>query len=95
MKAEKYLQSIGLENVIDKEFFNDDDKSWYKVQELMESYHKAKLEELLIGEQTIYVTNSSPSDIYAAFDSENRASIEAEESGCYATQITLYKGQRI
>lgn len=43
MNADKYLESIGLENVIDEEFFNNDDKSWYKVQELMESYHQAKL----------------------------------------------------
>jgi hypothetical protein len=48
MKAEKYLKSIGLENVIDEEFFNDDDKSWYKVQELMEAYHQAKLDLLTI-----------------------------------------------
>jgi len=48
MKAEKYLESIGLENVIDEEFFNNDDKSWYKVQELMESYHQAKLDLLTI-----------------------------------------------
>ena len=44
MKADKYLEIIGLGNVIDEEYFNDDDKSWYKVQELMESYHKAKLD---------------------------------------------------
>jgi hypothetical protein len=48
MKAENYLESIGLRNVIDEEFFNDDDKSWYKVQELMESYHQAKLDLLTI-----------------------------------------------
>jgi len=48
MKAEKYLESIGLENVIDEEFFNADDKSWYKVQELMEAYHQAKLDLLTI-----------------------------------------------
>lgn len=46
-------------------------------------------------EQTIYITNSSPDDVYAAFDSENRGSIEAEESGCYTTKITLYKGERV
>tara|TARA_R110002020_G_scaffold416429_1_gene625745 strand:+ start:163 stop:489 length:327 start_codon:yes stop_codon:yes gene_type:complete len=43
MDAKKYLESIGLENVIDEEFFNDDDKSWYKVQELMEAYHQSKV----------------------------------------------------
>lgn len=48
MKADKYLESIGLSNVIDEEFFNDDDKSWYKVQELMEAYHQAKLDLLTI-----------------------------------------------
>ena len=49
MNADKYLESIGLENVIDEEFFNNDDKSWYKVQELMESYHQAKLKLLGIA----------------------------------------------
>jgi hypothetical protein len=44
MKAEKYLESIGLEDVKDTEFFNDDDKSWYKLPELMEEYHQAKLD---------------------------------------------------
>ena len=48
MKADKYLESIGLGNVIDEEFFNDDDKSWYKVQELMESYHQSKLDLLTV-----------------------------------------------
>jgi uncharacterized ParB-like nuclease family protein len=46
-------------------------------------------------EQTIYVTNSCPNDVYAAFDNESRGSIEAEESGCYTTKIKLYKGERI
>lgn len=45
-------------------------------------------------EQTIYVTNSSPNDVYAAFDSQNRSKIDSEESGCYVTEITLYKGKR-
>ena len=49
MNADKYLESIGLENVIDEEFFNNDDKSWYKVHELMESYHHAKLKLLGIA----------------------------------------------
>ena len=48
MKAEKYLESIGLEDVKDTEFFNDDDKSWYKLPELMEAYHQAKLDLLTI-----------------------------------------------
>tara|TARA_B110000967_G_C18449054_1_gene346942 strand:+ start:144 stop:389 length:246 start_codon:yes stop_codon:yes gene_type:complete len=48
MKAEKYLESIGLENAIGEEFMNDDDKSYYTVEELMESYHKAKLDLLTI-----------------------------------------------
>lgn len=37
-----------IDILIDEEFFNDDDKSWYKVQELMESYHQAKLDLLTI-----------------------------------------------
>jgi hypothetical protein len=44
MTAEKYLKSIGLENAIGEEFFNDDDKSYYTVEELMEAYHKSKLD---------------------------------------------------
>lgn len=44
-EAKKYLQEIGLGNAIDEEFFNDDDKSWYKVQEIMESYAKYKVDE--------------------------------------------------
>ena len=48
MKADKYLESIGLGNVIGEEFFNDDDKSWYTVQEIMEAYHQGKLDLLTI-----------------------------------------------
>ena len=48
MKAEKYLESIGLENAIGEEFMNDDDKSYYTVEELMEAYHQAKLDLLTI-----------------------------------------------
>ena len=44
MKANKYLESIGLENAIGEEFMNDDDKSYYTLEELMESYHQAKLD---------------------------------------------------
>ena len=46
-------------------------------------------------ETKIYVTNSSPYDVYAAFDSKNRCEIEVEESGCSMTEITLYKGKRL
>ena len=46
-------------------------------------------------ETKIYVTNSSPNDVYAAFDSKNRGKVESEESGCYMTEITLYKGERV
>jgi hypothetical protein len=46
MKAEKYLESIGLENIIGDEFFNDDDKSWYKLPELMEAYHQDQVKNL-------------------------------------------------
>ena len=35
LTAKEYLKSIGLSNIIDGEFFSNDDKSWYKVQELM------------------------------------------------------------
>ena len=44
MKADKYLESIGLESAIGEEFMNDDDKSYYTVEELMESYYQAKLD---------------------------------------------------
>jgi hypothetical protein len=44
MKADKYLESIGLENAIGEEFRNDDDKSYYTVEELMEAYHQSELD---------------------------------------------------
>jgi hypothetical protein len=48
--AEKYLQSIGLENIIGEEFFNDDDKSYYTVQELMEGFAKQLKNHGVIGD---------------------------------------------
>ena len=48
MKAEKYLESIGLDNAIGEEFMNDDDKSYYTVEELMESYHQSELDLLTV-----------------------------------------------
>jgi hypothetical protein len=53
MKADKYLESIGLENAIGEEFMNDDDKSYYTVEELMESYHQAKLDLLNINSNSV------------------------------------------
>jgi len=49
----EYLQSIGLENVIGEEFFNDDDKSYYTVEELMQSYAEAENKELEAQNQTL------------------------------------------
>jgi len=63
MKAEKHLESIGLSNLIDEEFFNVYDGSWYKVQELMESYHQAKLDLLTIPNVSNMLTVKEVLDI--------------------------------
>ena len=50
MSAKKYLLEIGFDDAHLPELFNDDDKSWYKVQELMESYHQSKVKKLNIDD---------------------------------------------
>ena len=47
MNAKDYLESIGLDSVVDEEYFNTDDKSYYKVQELMEAYHQIKVDNIV------------------------------------------------
>ena len=44
MKADKYLESIGLENGIGEEFMNDDESVYYTVEKLMEAYHQSELD---------------------------------------------------
>ena len=46
MTAKQYLLDIGFDEAHLPELFNDDDKSYYKIAELIESYHKAKVENL-------------------------------------------------
>lgn len=86
MKAEKYLESIGLENVIDEEFFNDDDKSWYKVQELMEAYHQEQLKLLNIDNVmpcSLTAENGAKGLLIGEFFYENEYE---DEDGEYHTQ---------
>lgn len=43
MTAKKYLLDIGFDDAHLPELFNNDDKSYYQITELMEEYHQAKL----------------------------------------------------
>lgn len=49
MTAKEYLLEIGFDDAHLPELFNNDDKSYYKITELMEEYHQAKLKLLGIG----------------------------------------------
>jgi len=49
MAAKKYLLDIGFDDAHLPELFNNDDKSYYQIAELMEEYHQAKLKLLCIG----------------------------------------------
>jgi hypothetical protein len=49
MTAKEYLLDIGFDNAHLPELFNNDDKSYYQITELMEEYHQAKLKLLGIG----------------------------------------------
>lgn len=42
LTAERYLSNIGFDDSHLPEMFNDDDKSYYKVAELMEGYFEAR-----------------------------------------------------
>ena len=49
MIAKEYLLDIGFDYAHLPELFNNDDKSYYQITELMEEYHQAKLKLLGIG----------------------------------------------
>ena len=49
MTAKEYLLDIGFDDAYLPELFNNDDKSYYQIAELMEEYHQAKLKLLGIG----------------------------------------------
>lgn len=93
MKAGKYLESIGLGNVIDEEFFNDDDKSWYKVQELMEAYHKAKLDLLtipVVGSSNNFKKTLVSKDVGTFFLTDKEVEVW-EKNGNIKTGDILYR----
>ena len=46
MTAKEYLLKIGFDDAHLCELFNNDDKSYYQIAELMEEYHEAKLKSL-------------------------------------------------
>ena len=50
MTAKEYLLDIGFDDAHLPELFNNDDKSYYQITELMEEYHQAKLKLLGIGD---------------------------------------------
>jgi len=43
MTAKEYLLDIGFDDAHLPELFNNDDKSYYQITELMEEYHQAQL----------------------------------------------------
>jgi len=49
MTAKEYLLDIGFDDAHLPELFNNDDKSYYQITELMEEYHQSKLKLLGIG----------------------------------------------
>ena len=49
MTPKEYLLDIGFDDAHLPELFNNDDKSYYQITELMEEYHQAKLKLLGIG----------------------------------------------
>lgn len=44
LTAERYLSNIGFDDSHLPDMFNDDDKCYYKVTELMESYFEARMQ---------------------------------------------------
>ena len=48
MTAKDYLLQIGFDEAHLPELFNDDDKSYYKIAELMDAYHDSKVKKLPI-----------------------------------------------
>tara|TARA_R100000655_G_C2865938_1_gene172417 strand:- start:42 stop:353 length:312 start_codon:yes stop_codon:yes gene_type:complete len=64
MTAKEYLLDIGFENAHLPELFNNDDKSYYQITELMEEYHQAKLKLLGIGGVSHSTTPSYLNDKY-------------------------------
>jgi hypothetical protein len=55
-----------------------------------------QLEELrnLPEEEEIFVTSSSPEDVYAAFTDKSRAAWDCNEAGVEFCSIKLYRGPR-
>jgi hypothetical protein len=49
MTAKEYLLHIGFDDAHLPELFNNDDKSYYQITELMEKYHQSKLKLLGIS----------------------------------------------
>ena len=49
MTAKEYLLDIGFDDAHLPELFNNDDKSYYQITELMEEYHERKLKLLGTG----------------------------------------------
>lgn len=52
-KAKEYLLEIGFDDAHLPELFNNDDKSYYKITELMKNYHEAELKKLLLVDVSV------------------------------------------
>lgn len=56
--AKEFLLIIGFDDAHLPELFNNDDKSYYKITELMEEYHQAKLKLLGISNVSALLSDS-------------------------------------
>ena len=84
-RAEKYLNEIGLDEAWIPEIFNNDDKSYYKVSELMQSYsdqenesNKKSIDDLTTENQRIKRENE-----------KLRKSLEESLSGLHTAVATI------
>lgn len=79
LTAEKYLSNIGFDDSHLPEMFNDDDKSYYKVTELMESYFEARSQANgdNTGDSGLYLQRVSVSSLYKNLMSNQRELINS------------------
>lgn len=69
--------------------------AWIHECQLLRSENKKLQEENgLLAEEEIYVTSSSPEDVYAAFTDKVRASQDSQEADVEFCCIKLYRGPR-
>ena len=83
MTAKDYLLSIGFDDAHLPELFNDSDKSYYQVTELMESYHQSKVENLSI--HSVSVREFECDDVVCTNDGRMWVITEIDGEDVYVT----------